>query len=243
MTALLRIIDVRAVYGGSIRALDGVSLEVREGEIACLIGANGAGKTTLLKTASGLLRPESSTIEYAGRSIAGRPAWETARAGLAHVPEGRRIFPRLTVLENLELGAYGRGRPSPEDLDRVFGLFPVLAERRSQLGGTLSGGQQQMLAIGRALMSRPRLLMLDEPSMGLAPNLVQRIFEIVAAVNRSGTTVLLVEQNAQKALAVSTRGYVLETGRVTLSGPAAQLAADPRVREAYLGVGGEAPHA
>jgi branched-chain amino acid transport system ATP-binding protein len=236
MSAVLAIEAVHTVYGKTIRALKGVSLEVHTGEIVCLIGNNGAGKTTLLKTVSGILKPESGAVRFEDRSIGGLPAHEIARLGLAHVPEGRHIFPRLTVLENLEMGAYNRSGLLTSELDHVYGLFPVLGERRKQLGGTLSGGEQQMLAIGRALMARPKLLMLDEPSMGLAPVLVDRIFEIIKKINAEGTTILLVEQNARKALSVGSRAYVLETGTIVLADQAARLLDNPQVRQAYLGL-------
>jgi branched-chain amino acid transport system ATP-binding protein len=236
MSAVLSIEEVHTVYGKTIRALKGVSLEVHTGEIVCLIGNNGAGKTTLLKTVSGMLKPESGAVRFEGRSIGGLPAHEIARLGLAHVPEGRHIFPRLTVLENLEMGAYKRSGVLTSELDHVYGLFPVLGERRKQLGGTLSGGEQQMLAIGRALMARPKLLMLDEPSMGLAPVLVDRIFEIIKKINAEGVTILLVEQNARKALSVGSRAYVLETGKIVLADQAARLLDNPQVRQAYLGL-------
>ncbi len=233
------LLEIRAldVYYGNIHALKGVSLEVRAGEIVTLIGANGAGKTTTLKTISGLLRPQRGTIRYAGEDIAALPPEAIVRRGISHVPEGRRIFPNLTVQENLDLGAYARADRGGvrRDLERVFALFPRLRERRRQLGGTLSGGEQQMLAIGRALMSAPRLLLLDEPSLGLAPLLVEQIFRTIVEINREGATVLLVEQNANMALRIARRGYVLETGRVVLSGEAADLAANDEVRKAYLG--------
>jgi branched-chain amino acid transport system ATP-binding protein len=238
MTDLLEIDDIEVRYG-AIRALGGVSLTVREGEVVTLLGANGAGKSTTLRTISALLRPVSGEIRYDGASLAGLAAHEVAARGIAHVPEGRRIFPQMSVLENLEIGAYRR--PSSErrqlgpDRDRVFALFPRLAERRTQYAGTLSGGEQQMVAIGRALMSRPRLLLLDEPSMGLAPLIVKLIFEVIAEVNKEGVTVLLVEQNAAQALRLAARGYVLETGRIAMADDSAKLLADDRVRQAYLG--------
>ena len=236
MTPLLSVSDLHTVYGKTIRALKGVSLEVFTGEIVCLIGNNGAGKTTLLKTISGILKPEAGEVSFESRPIGGLAAHDIARLGLAHVPEGRHIFQRLSVLENLEMGAYTRSGALGRDIDHVYGLFPVLGERRKQLGGTLSGGEQQMLAMGRALMARPKLLMLDEPSMGLAPVLVDRIFEIIRKINSEGTTILLVEQNARKALTVGSRGYVLETGRIVLADQAARLLDDPQVRQAYLGL-------
>ncbi len=232
---LLEVRDIHVFYG-NIEAIKGVSLEIREGEIVTLIGANGAGKTTTLNTISGLLRPRSGSIAYAGHELAGVPAYEVVTRGLSQSPEGRKIFPRMSVRENLEMGAFSRpGQDLKADFERVFDLFPVLRERESQPGGTLSGGEQQMLAMGRALMAGPKLLMLDEPSMGLAPMLVERIFDIIREINAQGTTILLVEQNAHVALEISNRGYVLETGRVTLTDDASVLLRDPHVREAYLG--------
>jgi branched-chain amino acid transport system ATP-binding protein len=220
----------------NIEAIKGVSLEIREGEIVTLIGANGAGKTTTLNAISGLLRPRSGSISYQGQALAGVPAYEVVTRGLSQAPEGRKIFPRMSIRENLEMGAFSRPRQDlTADFERVYDLFPVLRERESQPGGTLSGGEQQMLAMGRALMAGPKLLMLDEPSMGLAPMLVQKIFDIVKEINAQGTTILLVEQNAHVALEISNRGYVLETGRVTLTDDAASLLRDPHVQEAYLG--------
>ena len=224
------------VYYGGIRALKGVALEVRRGEIVALLGNNGAGKTTTLRTISGLVRPRAGTVIFEARPLAATPPHEVVARGIAHVPEGRRIFNRLTVRENLAMGAYlRRDAEVAGDLERVFALFPRLEERMAQIAGTLSGGEQQMLAIGRALMARPRLLLLDEPSMGLAPVLVEQIFETVADINRQGTTILLVEQNAAMALAVAHRGYVLETGAIVLEGPAAELERNVDVRRAYLG--------
>jgi len=224
------------VYYGEIHALKGVSFDVVEGEIVTLLGNNGAGKSTTLKTLSGLLAPRQGDVRFEGASLLGNPPHGIVRQGITHVPEGRRIFNRLTVRENLEMGAYTRSDPAVrEDVERVFSVFPRLKERRLQVAGTLSGGEQQMLAIGRALMAKPRLLLLDEPSMGLAPVLVEQIFETVLTINRQGVTVLLVEQNAAMALSIAGRGYVLETGRVALEGPASQLAVDPEVRRAYLG--------
>jgi branched-chain amino acid transport system ATP-binding protein len=224
------------VYYGEIHALKGVSFEVGQGEIVTLLGNNGAGKTTTLKTLSGLLAPRTGTVLLDGASILDVPAHQIVLRGITHVPEGRRIFNRLTVLENLEMGAYTRHDGAiSEDMERVFSVFPRLKERRSQVAGTLSGGEQQMLAIGRALMARPRLLLLDEPSMGLAPVLVEQIFETVQTINRQGVTILLVEQNAAMALAIAQRGYVLETGAVALRGAASELAGNPEVRRAYLG--------
>ncbi len=226
------------VYYGEIRALNGISVRVGDGEIVALLGNNGAGKTTTLRTISGLLRPRSGRVLLEGRSIQSLPPHEIVALGVAHVPEGRRIFNRLTVAENLEMGAYLRSDSAiREDIARVFNLFPRLEERRGQIAGTLSGGEQQMLAIGRALMGRPRILLLDEPSMGLAPLLVEQIFQTIEDINRQGTTILLVEQNAAIALSVAGRGYVLETGSVVLSGTAADLSEHPDVKRAYLGEG------
>ena len=233
---LLQVEQLHVAYGG-IEALKGIDFEVQEGAIVTLLGANGAGKTTTLRTISGLLRPRAGSIVFDGRRIDRLPPHEMAAIGIAHVPEGRRIFPRMTVRENLLMGAYHRRDNTDDDIDRVHELFPVLRERSSQDGGTLSGGEQQMLAIGRALMSRPRLLLLDEPSMGLAPMIVTRIFEIIREINERGTTVLLVEQNAAQALRLASRGYVLETGQVVISDDSAALMADDRIRAAYLGEG------
>ncbi|MBK5306932.1 MAG: ABC transporter ATP-binding protein [Frankiaceae bacterium] len=232
--AMLELQDVHVKYG-AVEALKGVTLEVNEGEIVTLLGANGAGKTTTLRTISGLLRPSAGRILFEGRPIDQMPAHEVLGIGVGHVPEGRRVFPRMSVQENLEMGAYQRKGGNKEVMQRVFELFPVLSERKSQEGGTLSGGEQQMLAIGRALMSRPRLILLDEPSMGLAPLIVAKIFEIIAEINDDGTTVLLVEQNAAQALKLAGRGYVLETGSIVMSDDAATLLSDDRVRAAYLG--------
>ena len=238
VAAMLRLEGVHAVYGKKIRALKGVDLEVRAGEVVALIGNNGAGKTTMMHAVAGLLAPEKGRVTFQGRDLAGLPPDQIMRMGLSLVPEGRRIFPRLTVMENLEMGAYAR--PRGTDLEReyghVFRLFPVLGTRRAQLGGTLSGGEQQMLAMGRALMSAPKLLMLDEPSMGLAPVVVDKIFEIIGLINKEGVTVLLVEQNAQRALRAASRGYVLETGEIVAASDAAALMKDPAVRKAYLGL-------
>lgn len=232
---MLRIEELDVFYG-EIHALKGVGLEVRDGEIVALLGNNGAGKTTTLKTISGLLVPRRGRITLADTPLAGMPAHEVVQRGVAHVPEGRRIFNRLTVRENLMMGAYLRSDGSVQaDLERVLGLFPRLRERIAQIAGTLSGGEQQMLAIGRALMTRPRLLLLDEPSMGLAPVLVEHIFTAIEDINRQGTTILLVEQNAAMALDIAHRGYVLETGRVVIQGDAAELAENADVRRAYLG--------
>jgi branched-chain amino acid transport system ATP-binding protein len=229
-------LDDLHVFYGKIHALKGVALEVQRGEIVALLGNNGAGKTTTLKTISGLLEPRRGHVTLEGTPLTGLPAHAVVLRGVAHVPEGRRIFNRLTVRENLMMGAYRRSDESVgADLDRVFALFPRLAERIAQVAGTLSGGEQQMLAIGRALMARPRLLLLDEPSMGLAPVLVEQIFETIGDINRQGTTILLVEQNAAMALSIAHRGYVLETGAIALSGTAATLAENPDVRRAYLG--------
>jgi branched-chain amino acid transport system ATP-binding protein len=234
---LLEIENITLLYG-RIQALHGISLEVAEGEIVALIGANGAGKSTTMRAISGLRPVASGSIRFNGRDITRLRADLRVIRGICQAPEGRGIFPGMTVLENLEMGAYTRRDRSAinADLDRVFGLFPRLQERRRQAGGTLSGGEQQMLAVGRALMSRPKLLLLDEPSMGLAPMLIQQIFEIVTEINQQGTTILLVEQNAQQALSRAHRGYVLETGRIVRSGTGAELLHDPAVKEAYLGV-------
>ncbi len=237
MAALLELREVRAGYG-PLEVLKGVSLSVREGEIATLIGANGAGKSTALMTISGLIRVRSGEVLYEGKSLRRLPAHRIVAAGLCQVPEGRRIFAELTVMENLELGAYSRGDRAgiAEDLERVAALFPRLRERAGQKAGTLSGGEQQMLAIGRALMARPRLLLLDEPSLGLAPFLVHRIFEVIRELNAQGTTILLVEQNANEALQIAARGYVMETGRIALEDTAQALLRNPQVRQAYLGL-------
>ena len=233
---MLKINDMN-VYYGAIHALKGISLEINEGEIVTLIGANGAGKSTTLRTISGLLKPKTGTIEFEGKNIAGMPAQNIVKAGISQVPEGRRVFAEMTVMENLELGAFIRKDKAgiTKDLKMVFERFPRLEERVNQQAGTLSGGEQQMLAMGRALMSRPRLLLLDEPSMGLAPLLIREIFSIIQDINKAGTTVLLVEQNANMALSIANRAYVLETGRITLSGDAKELAASEEVRKAYLG--------
>lgn len=230
-------IDNINVYYGAIHALKGISVEVNEGEIVTLIGANGAGKSTILRTISGLLKPRTGAITFEGANIAGIAAQDIVKMSISQVPEGRRVFANMTVLENLELGAYIRkdSKGVKEDLEKIFVRFPKLAERRSQLAGTMSGGEQQMLAMGRALMSRPRLLLLDEPSMGLAPLLVKEIFSIIKEINASGTTVLLVEQNAHMALSIANRAYVLETGRITLAGDAKELAASEAIQKAYLG--------
>lgn len=233
---LLQVENIRVAYGG-IEALRGVSFNVDSGEIVTLLGANGAGKTTTLRTVSGLIHPRSGTITFDGQRIDTLPPHRMVGLGIGHVPEGRRIFSRMSVRENLVMGAYHSREAHEEDMERVLDLFPVLRERAAQDGGTLSGGEQQMLAIGRALMGRPRLLLLDEPSMGLAPMIVTRIFDIIREINQQGTTVLLVEQNAAQALRLATRGYVLETGEVVMSDDAAALLANDRIREAYLGEG------
>ncbi|KAB8168913.1 ATP-binding cassette domain-containing protein [Streptomyces sp. 3MP-14] len=233
-TPLLELRDLH-VYYGAIEALKGVSLTVAQGQVVALLGANGAGKSTTLKAASGMLRPRDGAVLLRGERVDGIKSHELVRFGIGHVPEGRRVFARMTILENLKMGAYRLRRPDPADLERVFTLFPVLAERRKQIAGTLSGGEQQMLAIGRALMGKPDLLLLDEPSMGLAPLIVQQIFEILREINEQGTTLLLVEQNASQALRLANYGYVLETGSVVMSNQADALLSDPRVRAAYLG--------
>jgi len=225
------------VYYGSIHAIKGVSLEVNQGEIVTLIGSNGAGKSTCLKTISGLLRPKTGKVKFKGKDLSDIAPQSIVAQGISQVPEGRRVFANMTVIENLELGAYLRKDKAgiQEDIKRVYELFPRLQERKNQLSGTLSGGEQQMLAMGRALMSKPQLLLLDEPSMGLAPILVKQIFSIIKEINASGTTILLVEQNAHMALSIANRAYVLETGKIVLSGDAQQLAASEEVRKAYLG--------
>ncbi|GAC69919.1 branched-chain amino acid ABC transporter ATP-binding protein [Gordonia soli NBRC 108243] len=233
-------IDDMVVHYGRITALHGISLSVGAGELVTLLGANGAGKSTTMRGISGLNRLTSGDIRFNGESIANLAPHERVSRGIIQVPEGRRIFPGMTVLENLDMGCYGRKFPSKADyrssLDHVFDLFPRLGERKSQYGGTMSGGEQQMLAIGRALMARPTLLLLDEPSMGLAPMVIQQIFRIISQINSEGTTILLVEQNAQQALSRSDRGYILETGTITKDGPGKDLLVDDAVREAYLGV-------
>jgi branched-chain amino acid transport system ATP-binding protein len=235
-SALLEVEDVETFYG-SIQALKGITIDVREGEIVTLIGANGAGKSTTLRSINGLNHPRRGTIRFQGRDITHDPAHQIVKMGIAQSPEGRKLFPRMTVTENLEMGAFQRRDRGAmkEDMDRVFELFPRLAERRTQKAGTMSGGEQQMCAIGRALMARPTLLMLDEPSMGLAPIFVERIFETIVEVNKQGTSILLVEQNALMALDVANRGYVLETGKVVLADEAKALAQNPEVRKTYLG--------
>lgn len=232
--SLLKVDDIH-VYYGAIHAVKGVSFEVGEGEIVALIGANGAGKSTILKTVSGLMHPRSGSITFMDQDITHSDAYKLVRHGLAHVPEGRRIFLQMTVQENLEMGAYTQKEVSKDDLEKVFELFPRLKERRKQVAGTLSGGEQQMLAMSRALMSKPKLMMLDEPSMGLAPILVDQIFSIIKELHKAGTTILLVEQNASKALQIADRAYVLETGNITLQGTGAELANSDEVRKAYLG--------
>ena len=235
--SLLELTDVHTYYG-TIHALKGVSLNVREREIVTLIGANGAGKSTTLRSINGLNHPRNGTIVFREEDITERPAHEIVKMGISQSPEGRHVFPRMSVLENLEMGAYQREMGTPEykeDLDRVYTLFPRLKEREGQKAGTLSGGEQQMLAMGRALMARPQLLLLDEPSMGLAPIFVERIFEIVVEINKQGTTVLLVEQNALMALEVAHRGYVMETGHIALEGPAGELKTNEQFRKTYLG--------
>ena len=233
---MLKINDINVFYG-NIQALKGVSLEINEGEIVTLIGANGAGKSTLLKTISGLLKPKNGDILFEGQSISGKVAQAIVKKGLSHVPEGRRVFANMTVEENLELGAYLRKdkKGIQEDFEKVYNLFPRLLERKKQHAGTLSGGEQQMLAMGRALMAKPRLLILDEPSMGLAPLLVKTIFRIIQEINKSGTTILLVEQNANMALSIADRAYVIETGKIVLHGTSDELNQSDQIRMAYLG--------
>jgi branched-chain amino acid transport system ATP-binding protein len=233
---VLHVEDIHTFYG-AIEALKGITIEVQEGEIVTLIGSNGAGKTTTLRSISGIVPPRTGKIRFEGREIQGLAGHEVAQIGIAHSPEGRRIFPRMTVLENLEMGAFTRkdNKAIREDVERVYSLFPRLKEREKQKGGTMSGGEQQMLAMGRALMAHPRLLLLDEPSLGLAPVIVDKIYEIIREINEQGTTILLVEQNANYALDVSTRGYVLETGTVALSDKSDVLRNDERVQAAYLG--------
>ena len=235
MGTILKVEDIN-VYYGAIHAIKGISFEVNPGEIVTLIGANGAGKSTTLQTVSGLLHSRTGSIEFLGENLSGVPAHKIVARGLAQVPEGRRVFLQMTVEENLEMGAYTRsGGGIDADMEKVYNYFPRLMERRRQIAGTLSGGEQQMLAMGRALMSRPKLLMLDEPSMGLAPILVEQIFEIIRTLHKAGTTILLVEQNAQAALSVADRGYVLETGKIVTSGTGAELLASPEIKRAYLG--------
>ena len=233
---LLELSDVTVRYE-STPALRGVSVTVEEGEIVTLLGANGAGKTTTLRAISGLVRPSSGSLRFEGHDLSVLAPHQVVALGIGHAPEGRRIFPRMSVVENLEMGAYQKRGNLAKDMQRVFDLFPELTDRRRQIGGTLSGGEQQMLSIGRALMSEPRLLLLDEPSMGLAPMVVSRIFEVIKGISDRGVTILVVEQNAAKALALAQRGYVLETGSIAMSGPADVLIRDPKVRAAYLGEG------
>jgi branched-chain amino acid transport system ATP-binding protein len=234
-TPLLEVQGLKVAYGG-IQAVKGVSFEVREGELLSLIGANGAGKTTTLKAVTGVQAVADGEIRYMGRSIRGQGAWDLVRQGLVMVPEGRGTFTRMTILENLQMGAFVRNDAQvQDDIDKVFAIFPRLKERARQLAGTMSGGEQQMLAMGRALMARPKLLLMDEPSMGLSPIMVDKIFEVVADIHSRGTTVLLVEQNASRALSLADRGYVMDSGEITMGGPARELLSDPRVQEAYLG--------
>lgn len=233
---LLKVSGLKVAYGG-IQAVKGVDFEVREGELVTLIGSNGAGKTTTMKAITGLLPINEGEIEYLGQSIRGRGAWDMVKQGLAMVPEGRGVFTRMTITENLQMGAHIRKDKAgiAEDMDRVFTTFPRLKERKDQLAGTMSGGEQQMLAMGRALMSRPKVLLMDEPSMGLSPIMVDKIFEVVNEVHRQGVTVLLVEQNASRALEIANRGYVMESGLISMSGNAREMLNDPKVRAAYLG--------
>ena len=233
---LLKVTGLKVAYGG-IKAVKGVDFEVKEGELVTLIGSNGAGKTTTMKAITGTLPAADGDIEYLGKSIKGKGSWDLVREGLAMVPEGRGVFTRMTITENLQMGAYIRNDKSEiaADIEMVFGIFPRLKERKDQLAGTMSGGEQQMLAMGRALMSRPKVLLLDEPSMGLSPIMVDKIFEVVRDVSARGVTILLVEQNASRALGIADRGYVMESGTVTMNGPAKELLNDPRVRAAYLG--------
>ena len=234
-TPLLEVQGLKVAYGG-IQAVKGVSFQVGEGELVSLIGANGAGKTTTLKAVTGVQPVAEGEIRYLGRSIRGQGAWDLVRQGLVMVPEGRGTFTRMTIVENLQMGAFVRDDAEVDaDIDKVFGIFPRLKERARQLAGTMSGGEQQMLAMGRALMARPKVLLMDEPSMGLSPIMVDKIFEVVADIHARGTTVLLVEQNASRALALASRGYVMDSGEITMTGDAAELLADPRVRAAYLG--------
>ena len=232
---MLKVSGLKVAYGG-IQAVKGVSFEVNEGELVSLIGANGAGKTTTLKAITGTQPAAAGEIRFMGKDIKGQGSWDLVKQGLVMVPEGRGVFARMTITENLQMGAYVRDDAEIDaDIDKVYAIFPRLKERRAQLAGTLSGGEQQMLAMGRALMARPKVLLLDEPSMGLAPIMVDKIFEVIADIHSRGTTVLLVEQNASRALALATRGYVMDSGEVTMSGDARSLLADPRVRAAYLG--------
>jgi branched-chain amino acid transport system ATP-binding protein len=233
---LLKVSGLKVAYGG-IQAVKGVDFEVREGELVTLIGSNGAGKTTTMKAITGLLPLNAGDIQYLGQSIRGRGPWDLVKGGLAMVPEGRGVFTRMTITENLLMGAHIRNDKAgvAEDMERVFATFPRLKERRDQLAGTMSGGEQQMLAMGRALMSRPKVLLMDEPSMGLSPIMVDKIFEVVSEVHRQGVTILLVEQNASRALEVADRGYVMESGVISMSGAAREMLTDPKVRAAYLG--------
>ena len=233
---LLKVSGLKVAYGG-IQAVKGVSFEVLQGELVSLIGANGAGKTTTLKAITGIQPVAAGEIEYLGKPIKGQGAWDLVKQGLVMVPEGRGVFSRMTITENLQMGAFVRNDKADidADIDKVFGIFPRLKERAKQLAGTMSGGEQQMLAMGRALMARPKVLLMDEPSMGLAPIMVDKIFEVVADIHQQGTTILLVEQNASRALGLANRGYVMESGEITMSGEAKALLADPRVRAAYLG--------
>ncbi len=233
---LLKVSGLKVSYGG-IKAVKGIDMEVREGELITLIGSNGAGKTTTMKAITGSLGVEAGSIEYLGQAIKGQGAWDLVKQGLAMVPEGRGIFTRMTITENLQMGAYIRNdKPGiANDIERMFGIFPRLKERKDQLAGTMSGGEQQMLAMARALMSQPKVLLLDEPSMGLSPIMVDKIFEVVRDVSAQGVTVLLVEQNAQRALQIADRGYVMDSGLITMTGPGKELLTDPKVREAYLG--------
>ncbi len=236
MSVLLQVTDLRVAYGG-IQAVKGVSFQVNEGELVSLIGSNGAGKTTTMKAITGSLIPSAGRIEYLGRDIRGQGSWDLVQQGLVMVPEGRGVFTRMSILENLQMGAYLRNDAAgiQSDIERVFTLFPRLKERRAQLAGTLSGGEQQMLAMGRALLSRPKLLLLDEPSMGLSPLMVDKIFEVIAEVAALGVTLLLVEQNASRALKMAQRAYVMESGEISMQGEAKALLHDPKVRAAYLG--------
>jgi branched-chain amino acid transport system ATP-binding protein len=234
-TTLLKVNNLKVAYGG-IQAVKGISFEVKQGELVSLIGANGAGKTTTLKAITGVQPVASGEIEFTGQLIKGQGAWNLVKQGLVMVPEGRGVFARMTITENLQMGAFVRNDAEiPADIDKVFAIFPRLKERAKQLAGTMSGGEQQMLAMGRALMARPKVLLLDEPSMGLAPIMVDKIFEVVADIHKQGTTILLVEQNASRALALADRGYVMDSGEITMDGDAKVLLADPRVRAAYLG--------
>jgi branched-chain amino acid transport system ATP-binding protein len=233
---LLKVSGLKVSYGG-IKAVKGIDMEVREGELITLIGSNGAGKTTTMKAITGSLGIEAGSIEYMGQAIKGQGAWDLVRQGLAMVPEGRGVFTRMTITENLQMGAYIRSDKDgiAKDIERMFGIFPRLKERKDQLAGTMSGGEQQMLAMARALMSQPKVLLLDEPSMGLSPIMVDKIFEVVRDVSAQGVTILLVEQNAQRALQIADRGYVMDSGLITMTGPGKELLTDPKVREAYLG--------